>query len=102
MMSPIVSPTVRIERATRRPTTPTEHRGGTEHSNRAYYRRDILGKLHKDRLIEGDRDTEMAIISPTGIANVEEDVLPALEAKDPPNKAQHRTPSAPVSFNVGQ
>jgi len=52
----------------------------TEHSNRAYYRRDILGKLHRERLIEWDRETEMAIISPSGVAKVEEEVLPALEA----------------------
>lgn len=50
-----------------------------EHSNRSYYRRDVLGRLHKTRLIEWDRETEMAIISPTGIAKVEEEILPGLE-----------------------
>lgn len=47
----------------------------TEHSNKANYRRDILSKLHKDRLIEWDRETEMAIISPTGINEVETKIL---------------------------
>lgn len=47
----------------------------TEHSHRPNYRRDILGKLHSSRLIEWDRETEMAIISPTGIAEVENNIL---------------------------
>lgn len=47
----------------------------TEHSHRANYRRDILAKLHKARLIEWDKETEMAIISPTGIEEVEQSIL---------------------------
>lgn len=47
----------------------------TEHSNRTNYRRDVLAKLHKDRLIEWDKETEMAIISPTGINKVENSIL---------------------------
>lgn len=47
----------------------------TEHSHRANYRRDILAKLHKARLIEWDKETEMAIISPTGIEEVENAIL---------------------------
>lgn len=47
----------------------------TEHSNKAYYRRDVLGRLHRDRLIEWDKETDMAIISPKGIKSVEERLL---------------------------
>jgi len=47
----------------------------TEHSHRANYRRDILAKLHKDRLIEWDKEVEMAIISPLGINEVENTIL---------------------------
>ncbi|MBO1225439.1 MAG: hypothetical protein JYX80_13535 [Candidatus Scalindua sediminis] len=48
----------------------------TEHSNRSNYRRDILAKLHSGRLIEWDKKTEMAIISPSGIDEVENNILP--------------------------
>lgn len=48
----------------------------TEHSHRANYRRDILAKIHGARLIEWDREIEMAVISPTGIAEVENQILP--------------------------
>lgn len=48
----------------------------TGHSNRTNYRRHVLAKLHDDRLIEWDRETEMAIISPTGIDEVENQLLP--------------------------
>jgi hypothetical protein len=47
----------------------------TEHSHRTNYRRDILAKLHSDRLIEWDRETEMAIISPPGILEVENNIF---------------------------
>ena len=50
----------------------------TEHSNRGVYRRDVLGQLHRARLVEWDKETEMAIISPSGIAKVESAVLPKL------------------------
>jgi hypothetical protein len=48
----------------------------TEHSHRANYRRAVLARLHKDRFIEWDRETEMAIISPLGIGSVESVILP--------------------------
>jgi len=47
----------------------------TEHPNRANYRRDILNKLHKARSIEWDKETEMAIISPLGAKEVENEIL---------------------------
>jgi hypothetical protein len=48
----------------------------TEHSNAALYRRDVLSRLHKSRLIEYDRETEMAAISPKGVERVETELLP--------------------------
>lgn len=48
----------------------------TEHKHRASYRRDILAKNHSARLIEWDKETEIAIISPTGIDEVENKILP--------------------------
>ena len=48
----------------------------TEHSNTSIYRRDVLSRLHRARLIEYDRDTEMAAISPKGVEKVETELLP--------------------------
>lgn len=50
----------------------------TEHPNRANFQRDVLSRLHRARLVEWDRDTEMAVISPAGIDEVERRVLPRL------------------------
>lgn len=50
----------------------------TEHSNMAVYRRDVLRPLHAQRFIEYDRDTEVAIISPLGIKEVEAKLLSTL------------------------
>jgi hypothetical protein len=50
----------------------------TEHSNHAVFRRDVLAALHRDRLIEYDRDNQTTQLSPTGAAYVEENVLPLL------------------------
>lgn len=47
----------------------------TEHPNAAVYRRDVLSKLHKARLIEYDRENEMAAISPKGVEKVEVELL---------------------------
>ena len=49
-----------------------------EYSNAAVYRRDVLRKMHKKRLIEYDQSRGMAQISPTGIAYVEDALLPRL------------------------
>jgi len=46
-----------------------------EHSNPSIYRRDILRKLHRERLIEYDESGKHALLSPTGIKLVE-DSLP--------------------------
>lgn len=47
----------------------------TEHSNPAVYRRDILRRAHKAKLIEYDADARTAVISPTGVAYVEDEIL---------------------------
>lgn len=46
-----------------------------EHSNTSVYRRDVLRKLHRERLIEYDEGDSSAEISPLGIADVEERLL---------------------------
>lgn len=51
-----------------------------EHSNKTNYRRDVLSKLHNARHIEWDKEIEMAIISPLGVKEVEEEILPKLES----------------------
>jgi hypothetical protein len=49
-----------------------------EHSRKANYKRDVIQKLHHDRLIEYDEETDMAIISPTGISRVENSIIPKI------------------------
>ena len=46
-----------------------------EHSNPSIYRRDILRKAHKQRLIEYNFETRKAIISPLGAKHVESKIL---------------------------
>ncbi len=47
----------------------------TEHSNFSEFKRSILKPLHEKRLIEYDRETECAFLSPTGVKEVEENLL---------------------------
>ena len=42
-----------------------------EHSNTSVYRRDVLRKLHKDRLLEYDANSKLVCISPKGVNRVE-------------------------------
>jgi hypothetical protein len=46
-----------------------------EHSNPSVYRRDVLRRAHRDRLLEYDATARTAQISPLGIAYVEDRVL---------------------------
>lgn len=46
-----------------------------EHSNASVYRRDILRKAHKAKLVEYDTDHRTVTISPVGIGYVEEAIL---------------------------
>lgn len=57
------------------PATEAELLDWTEHSNPSAYRRDVLRKAHKDRLIEYDGDARTALISPLGVEYVEANVL---------------------------
>jgi len=53
----------------------------TEHSRKANYKKDVIQKLHHDRLIEHDKETDMAIISPTGISYVEKSIIPKINQR---------------------
>lgn len=46
-----------------------------EHSNASVYRRDILRKGHKDRILEYDATSKMVHISPLGMRIVEDNIL---------------------------
>lgn len=46
-----------------------------EYSNLSMFRKRVLEPLHKDKFIEYDRDSESAIISPTGASHVEKIIL---------------------------
>jgi hypothetical protein len=47
-----------------------------EHSHQAIYRRDVLRRLHKQRMLEFDEDLGMVMLSPAGAKRVEEEILP--------------------------
>jgi hypothetical protein len=49
-----------------------------EHTNASVYRRDVLRKAHKARLVEYDQASGTVTISPRGIDVVEDEVLPKL------------------------
>jgi hypothetical protein len=49
-----------------------------EHTNASVYRRDVLRKAHKTRLIEYDPGAQTVTISPLGIELVETQILPKL------------------------
>jgi hypothetical protein len=46
-----------------------------EYSNASVFRRKVLQKLHNDRLVEYDTETELVHLSPTGVAKVEAELL---------------------------
>jgi len=58
------------------PTSEGELIASLEHSNPSVYRRDVLRKSHKARLIEYDQISKMTKISPLGSRRVEVDILP--------------------------
>lgn len=47
----------------------------TEYSRMDNYKRNVIGPLHKSRLVEWDKDTDAVLISPTGIWHVEQEIL---------------------------
>ncbi len=49
-----------------------------EHKNASVYRRDILRKAHKERLVEFDAEQRTVAISPLGIELVETEILPRI------------------------
>jgi hypothetical protein len=58
------------------PLTEMELFKSLEHSNPSVYRRDVVRRAHKDRLVEYDEDARTVKISPLGIARVETKILP--------------------------
>lgn len=52
-----------------------------EHSHFSYYKRDVLKKLHKQRLIEYDEESEIVYISPLGINEVEDNISAQTKSK---------------------
>jgi hypothetical protein len=57
------------------PTTEADLVAWTEASNPSVYRRDVLRRAHKARLIEHDGDTRLVPLSPLGVALVEKELL---------------------------
>lgn len=57
------------------PLSEAELVASLEHSNPSVYRRDVLRRAHKDRLIEYDANARTVRISPLGIRRVEERIL---------------------------
>jgi hypothetical protein len=47
----------------------------TEYSRLDNYKRNVIGPLHKSRLVEWDKGTDAVLISPTGILQVEQEIL---------------------------
>jgi hypothetical protein len=52
-----------------------------EYSQLGVFRRDVLSRLHRARLVEFDRDTDTVTLSPTGAKWVEDRVLPNLNPR---------------------
>jgi hypothetical protein len=49
-----------------------------EHPNMGNYRTHVLSPLHRARLVEYDRETETALLSPTGAERVDNEIVPKL------------------------
>lgn len=47
----------------------------TEYSRLDHFKARVLSPLHEDRLLEWDRETETAILSPIGVHHVEDEIL---------------------------
>ena len=47
----------------------------SEYSRFTDFKRHVLGPLHRDRLIEWNRETDAAVLSPTGIRSVEKEII---------------------------
>ena len=52
-------------------------RSWVEYSNASVFRRKVLQKLHNERLVEYDSETELVHLSPTGVGRVEAELLPS-------------------------
>lgn len=64
----------------------------TDHSHAATFRRDVLAALHKERLVEYDKENELVHISPLGVRDVEDNILakPTVLQQHAPESARRR------------
>lgn len=67
--------TLLLLHATPGPVAEDQVRGWVEAKNSTEYRRDILERLHKEKLVEYDPKARTVVISPTGVARVEEHLI---------------------------
>jgi hypothetical protein len=49
----------------------------TEHTKASLYRRDVLRRAHRAKLLEYDEQAKAVVISPTGVAHVEQKLIPS-------------------------
>lgn len=49
-----------------------------EHPRMSNFKTHVLSPLHRERLIEYDRETQTAVLSPTGAGRVDEEIIPRL------------------------
>lgn len=52
-----------------------------EHSNLSVFKRDVLRRLHKAKMVEYDKENEAVIISPLGIERIEKEILPEINGE---------------------
>lgn len=57
------------------PVRESDLQAWVEHSNASVYRRDVLRKAHRDKLLEYDEKAQTVLISPIGVEYVERSVL---------------------------
>jgi hypothetical protein len=57
------------------PVAEEEIFGWVEHSNASVYRRDVLRRVHRAKLVEYDADAKTVALSPTGVAYVEQKLI---------------------------
>lgn len=69
--------TLLLLHSTTGPVTEGEIFAWVEHSNASVYRRDVLRRAHRAKLLEYDADVKTVVISPRGIAYVEESIIDA-------------------------
>jgi hypothetical protein len=67
--------TLLLLHATPGEVTEGEIRSWVESKNSTEYRRDVLERLHKEKLVEYDPAARSVVISPTGVAYVDGEII---------------------------